>query len=488
MVDKVIGPSLADSRSVRPLQGIVPARPLERIVLFCIIGATVLLVLVNGFVTGDRLPVALAFCVYVGVLAFVLQRGLRQGGWLDPIVFTVLWWELLRYTLPKIGVYLNGLEAHSAITHLAGYERDGLVIQALLLATIGIVGLCIGYRSASRIPVPVFIFGRPKKIHSKVGIVAGISLISLTILVQAAGGIDAMLLQRGLVRTDRIVAEMGSHWSVGAGLLRIACVVWLALKPDDVKRPLFVVSAVISLVLGFIATGSRGGLVSTILMMIMVWSLRKGVLPRSKIVIVGVVGIILIGMLGDFRRQTFSSTDMRDISIRVSILDSFSDGVNEYIRYGSELDGTYAVLGNVYSSKDYLLGESYLSIPFAFIPSAVLPFDKPSAGGALVSERLFGNPLNTLPPGSIGEAYWNWGGGGVVLIMLLFGMFLRFMFRLFRENGAQGWVTVLYVVTLMRAQPTSDAFYSWIHGVVFSLVMIIWFCGFPRLSRFRMVN
>ena len=50
-----------------------------------------------------------------------------------------------------------------------------------------------------------------------------------------------------------------------------------------------------------------------------------------------------------------------------------------------------------------------------------------------------------IPPGSVGEAYWNLHVPGVILVHLLGGVFLRFAarFRVLKRKRSGEWVTLL---------------------------------------------
>lgn len=460
----------------------VPLNRLEAALLYAALGVVGGVVLFNGIVVVGQLAVALAFCIYVATLCIVLAIGLREGGWFHPLVFTVVWWELLRRTFPKLGVYWSGLESHPALWHLTATGREIVVIASLLLSALGLAAMVVGYRIGRRIPAPSIEFAAPRTLRTKVFIVAAFSIVSLVVLAYLAGGPDQLLMQRGLPRSERVAARVGAHWIVGINLLRVACLIWLAFRPRSIGRPDFIAVVLLSAGASYLSTGSRGSVVALILMLLMVWSLRTGSLPRMRIVLAGLAALFIVGFLGDIRSQTFRASSAEDVRINTDVGSHLGHGIEEFVSYGTAFDGTYAVLGNVSRFDDLLLGVSYLSILFAPLPSALLPFEKPPAGGALTSAYFFNNPSNTIPPGAVGEAYWNFHTPGVVIVHLVFGLFLGAIAKLYQSHSGSGWITVVYVLTLLRLQPSSDGFYTWFHSIAPAILLLILFCGFPRLK------
>lgn len=147
--------------------------------------------------------------------------------------------------------------------------------------------------------------------------------------------------------------------------------------------------------------------------------------------------------------------------------------------------GQLAVLGRVPNEVDYLFGESYLSIPFVFVPSAILG-SKPEAAGKLNATRVFGRPLTAIPPGSVGEAYWNFSYFGVFAVFLVYGIVLRFAGSVYTANPRHPLVIVSFVYVLFNLQPHSPTIYDFFHllvpAVVIWLSMIV---GIPRFLRTR---
>lgn len=147
-------------------------------------------------------------------------------------------------------------------------------------------------------------------------------------------------------------------------------------------------------------------------------------------------------------------------------------------RYGT-LDSAYPVLARVPEDVDFLYGSSYLTIAALPVPRALWP-DKPGTVGKLAGEVFYGVKAG-IPPGAIGEAYWNFHLPGVVLLFAAFGVFHRFVVCFFRRYPDQPGAVVIYALTVFWSQPSINATAEWIYIMV-SVFGLLWLLGALRLS------
>jgi hypothetical protein len=173
-----------------------------------------------------------------------------------------------------------------------------------------------------------------------------------------------------------------------------------------------------------------------------------------------------------------------EVTIESGIAEAFIAGVEERIVAGTEAGTLIAILGQVPSEVGFLYGRSYLSVPAAPIPSRFWP-DKPDAGGSLTGHLIFGRPEGGggVPPGTVGEAFWNFHVPGVLVVFFLWGRLANWLASFYKIHAAHGAITVLYVVTLLYFSPNTVSFYDWFHSMAAALLALILFCGFPRIRK-----
>lgn len=430
------------------------------------------------------LLVFLSFFWYMVILFMPVYLYRQKGGWFHPLVFTALWWGLFRDVMPRLAIFANGLEYHRVASFVPGINMDYLVAQSLILSIVGVIAMYAGYICSGNFRVPKLKFDEPRYVKVKVSCVAMISALSLFVLVREAGGIGSLMVQRGMASDMRITAEIGGHWQMLVSLFPTACLVWLAIVPKVWRDPFFYSLFALALLMIYIATGSRSSIVVPLLIAIAIWSLHYRKLPYGKGILVAIVTVFLIGVLGEVRDKSRRVDTVTEIHLESGFIDGIQLGLETITVNKGEFDGFYGILAKVPEEVDFLWGESYLSIPVAPIPRAIWP-SKPEAGGKLNAAYIFGNPLSGIPPGNIGEAYWNFHVPGVIIVMLLFGVVLKWFARLYVQNDGAGWVVAVYLFTLFYLQPNSPSFYSWFHAIIPIVLFIIFFQGFPVLSVVR---
>lgn len=265
--------------------------------------------------------------------------------------------------------------------------------------------------------------------------------------------------------------------------------VWLSLRPTVWRSPAFLAAFGLALVFGFAATGSRSGIILPVAMAAAIWMLANRRLPNNILIAAWIVfALLIIGVGGEFRAATRGADSLKAVTVQSGIVDGLLAGIEQIGRYSSITDGTLGIIAAVPKRVGFIYGRSYLSVLLAPVPAILLPFPKPVAGDSLTAIYIFGNPLSAIPPGNIGEAYWNFYIPGVIVVMFLFGVFMRFMCDIFVVNDGSAWSISLLVVTLFGLQPNSQAMFYWIQMSISSMALILYFCGPPLLASNRMKN
>lgn len=413
-----------------------------------------------------------------------------QPSLFHPIVFYVFWHGFRGLIEGKFALTVSGLPYHLALTGHTKSDLDQLIIEAFLLESISFLCLYLGYSlftgySSFHLPNPT-----PSTIGCKAFFWLLISAFGLYIIAVHAGGILSLFLQRGLPSDLRISSELGGQWNYLAGIGTIIPLVWLASAPNAIKRSSFWLLVIAVLMIKFAATGSRGGTIGPLIMLGTIWILQHRKVPYKIIILGAFLAMTIVGFLGEFRSATqkIQIKDFESIKIETTFsnwLDSFFGEVqeNEGIK-----NGQLAVLGKVPEEVPYLYGESYWSIPFLFIPNVLLPFEKPDAAGKLNAERIFKQPLTAIPPGPVGEAFWNFSYPGVIFLFFFYGAFLRIISNLFYKNPDNSLLLFVYVLVLFVFSPTTPAIYEFFQLLIPGL--LIWFSfhiksGFPKI-KFRL--
>lgn len=446
----------------------------ERAFVLGLLVAIALMTLPFAIVAGDASRVMMygAFALYLGVLALPFATSRFTPGIFHPLVFYVVWVGIQGLLRGQLALPITGLDYHRALSGPAAADLDALVAMSFLLDSVALLSLYAGYSLIPNFRARTLAVPKVRWLALKSMLWVGTAGMGLLALATIGGGLDQVLMQRGIASDQRIAAQVGGQWSYLAGIGAVVPLVWLACDRKAIRNPLFWSVVAAALGLKFASSGSRGGVIMPLIMIGAVFALQHRRVPYRAVLVGVVIALIVVGGLGQFRLSTMKTEAVYDVRIETGPMEWIKLAVEEMRTHSGENSGQLAVLGSVPSGVPHLWGKSYLSIPFIFIPSAIWG-EKPDAGGRLLSTRIYNNPLNTIPPLSVGEAYWNFSYPGVVGVFLLFGVTLKLVASCYYANPEHPLVVLIFVYVLFLLQPNSDRAYSFFHALI-PLLLIYW--------------
>lgn len=411
---------------------------------------------------GARFVLYLAYLTYVWVLAlpFVVSR--FRLGIFHPLAFYVLWVGVKGLLSGEFMLPISGLAHHRALGAHGGSGLDLLVAGSFLLEALALIVTYVAYFAVPAFRVRRFASPRPWNPAMISMIWVSVSALGLLALATLGGGLDQVLMQRGLASDQRIAAQVGGHWSYLAGIGVVAPLMWVAFDRTAVRQPIFWGVVLAALFVKFASTGSRGGTIIPLIMIGSIYMLHARRVPFKVILVGFIAAVLLAGALGQYRSATMRSAALHEVQVDFQPLEFANRTLEELHSNVGINSGQLAVLGSVPERVPHLWGQSYLSIPYIFLPSAIFG-EKPPAAGRLNSTLIYGNPLNTIPIGQVGEAYWNFSYPGILAVSILFGVILKLFAQTYRNNPDHPLIMVVFLYLLFYFELNSDRMYSFVH-------------------------
>jgi oligosaccharide repeat unit polymerase len=434
--------------------------------------------------------------VYEAALFAPLVFYRREWGWLHPLLFPPLFalgkavlsgpGQLLAplglfYTPPDVALF------HMALEQWAQGDIALAMIKAKLIMLLGLGGYYFGYFFAPRPPVPRVEPLPARALAPKALVIVGLSLMLFAVFMQMRGGIAAHLASFGLGRF-RAVGGLG-HFSVLILMGTTAALVWFAVDPSTTRKPWFWATAGMVIPISFLLSGSRSSVITTAILFVIVWMIRTQKVPAARGFVMGVAAIFLVGALGALRESTYTGAVDWTVLTDVNVAEMVAAGQEEMQNRG-ETGAFLPLVAKVPSRVDFLYGQSYLAAIFFFVPRALWP-EKPRGVGPMTNAYIYhelemrpGELIqgSGIPPGALGEAYWNFYYPGVVLLYLVYGMFHWWLAAVLRRNPNVPAVWVLYALTLLMT-PTSSAVVGWLQTIIPGLAMMWWMGVLRRRPR-----
>ncbi len=395
---------------------------------------------INGLITGN-----------FNVFGFLLPYNLALIGWsseqLSELKTEISLYEFLALISYYVGFFLFKVK---------GYRRDLFTVKSKLIEIKAIAIISFSFT--------VFIW-----------------------FIQKRGGLTAHLLSWARGRTQSITAEGDAIFVPFIQLGLVACLLWFAVDRLSLVKPWFWVCVSLSMSISFLANGSRSAIIIPVGTGLCIWMLREQKMIAGKILIYFFLGLIVLGLLGNFRSSVHTNTiDWNALTDTNAALestfgtqdDSESSQGELAMRAGTK-SSTYPLFALVPERVDYLYGYSYLAIPTTFIPRNIWP-EKPRAIGGIAGKEFFNSNAGN-PPGDIGEAYWNFGILGVIFVFIMFGIFHKWLAKTYTFHAQKPGAIFLYLLTLTGFSFGSGPIISWILKF-FPTVLILYLFGLIKFK------
>lgn len=242
-------------------------------------------------------------------------------------------------------------------------------------------------------------------------------------------------------------------------------------------------------------TSSRSGIAYILIIAVSIeLSLSRRRLSRK--LILGAAGILLLilGVMTVARTAQYSATgESSDPGEQIV------NGVQQAIVYNrnfGDIQTTAHIINGVPRILPYEYGGTITGWLAAPVPRAIWP-DKPILSlGPTIGVKIYGNARSGVPPGFLGEMYWDWGIFGILIGSFILGRLLSWINkRLVPSDHRSPGLTACYCVGFFPL-----GYHIWATGVgqsLFGLVtdltlllITLWFCGRaqstpPRHDRWK---
>ncbi len=221
---------------------------------------------------------------------------------------------------------------------------------------------------------------------------------------------------------------------IGADFVAVAAIIYFA---DFMRRHSFSARRKVfqlclfglAVLVPFVAS-ARGEILFLFFSLLLVMHYARKRVSMTQVVAFTVIAFLLLGVMGELRRQAYSRINHGFSDSQFVLADAFHT-----LAYNAHFIGvgkTAVVVTQIPERASFMYGSSYLSFLIAPIPRTLWP-DKPVVRiGRFVGVELYQREsFSGVPPGLYGEAYLNFGWLGIAIIPYLFGYWCRAAYRRF---------------------------------------------------------
>ena len=385
-----------------------------------------------------------------------------EFGWFHPLIFPTA-----IGALRTIGIYAANFIFEDSLSTIV-FENDAipamnesnfalLMAKEQLLFSLGLCSYYLAYFGFKKLQFSSLnlIFQEKKSLISvKASAVIILCLLLFVTYLSSIGGISEHLLNwQGGRKVNLEGISFISFWLY---LAPAACLVWFCIDKKSLLNPLFYFLSAGALAIMFLIGGSRSFVINVIIIALLCWIHRVQKIPKLLILGGFIVILVLTGALGNVRSQ-LQKKGLVEIEGIFDFTNSLLLAQQELQLRSTLRKAVYPILAEVPQEIDYLYGKSYLAALTVWIPRGLWP-EKPGLIDGMVGETFYGADVG-IPPGPIGEAYWNFGYIGIPIIFILFGIFHRLLYSFLSKNNSE-IAFLLYITLLFNVYPVTSSIIS----------------------------
>ena len=411
----------------------------------------------------------IAVTIHVLIYTLPLWYPFKGIGVVHPL-YLISALGFLKTVLPNLQNWAIGVDAHFALQGMAPSRIALLQIQIIALTSLAHVCIYAGFFASKGLRWNFITFRESKQLVLAIGIISAIvGFGALYLTIDMSGGVEAHLRNISVGKSHQSwvkESRFGSIYAILVSLTVLAPALLLLRGRLPLANPLFWAIASASVLSAYLVAGRRSAVVSTCLILLASWILRRRNIAVGRLAIIGILLFLSIGIIGDFRRA--NRKNARYINFDAVTQNDFGAAFNQSfdeIQTRKAGGAVFPIVAKVPKNVPYLYGSNYFFYLSKFVPRALWP-DKPRGIGIQCADVFYGRVgVGGVPPGAIGEAYWTGGTVGIIVIFLLWGMALRSIGNFFLKFKYSAIASLLYLATLTRLGPSSPQVSGWLYSI-----------------------
>jgi oligosaccharide repeat unit polymerase len=406
----------------------------------------------------------------------------RKGwGVENPLVLMALL-GLLTMVVKHTAGMLNGLPYHVALPGFNQRQLDQIYAFGNVLNALSVWMVYAGFFLGSQLPVPRLDSGGRSKesVLFLIGILFAMAFGALALLIWFSGDLNSHLLNVSRGAAGRqFRGDVGGLGPVAMMVNLVGVAGMLSITSKQNHLITFAVCAA-GLVMLYVTEGRRSAVIYPLVLFLIAYALTHRQIPAFRGSMVLLACFVVIGVGSALREANWGTSHFMDYSAlkNITIESVYERTSTEIIARANTSSTVYAILGRVPKEIGHLYGAGYLRWLNLFIPRFIWR-TKPRGIDVEAGMVFYGVDWG-MPPGGIGQAYWEFNVFGVAGVYFLLGLAKRFFYNCLVRNKITFATLALYIVGVFYMEPDQNSFRNMVF-VFFPMLLFLLFFGCIRL-------
>lgn len=375
---------------------------------------------------------------------------------------------------------VSGLPFHIALPGYSQQQLNQIYCYGTIIQCLSLVMIYVGFMLSSSIK-PMGI--RQKRISRKkatllvVGMVV-VGILAFMSIVLISGDLTLHLKNIARGASNRVLSK--DVGGVGPLALLVNLIGVAGVLAIVTKQPNWLTLVVCLLALSalFLTEGRRSSLIYPMVLFLYAWAITNRKIPFIAASLVVVLGIFVLAGGSAFRSSNWGPGKKIDFSALSNLTPTkaVKEATEEIQQRSNASSALYPIIARVPSEVDLLYGRGYAAYFNLFIPRFFWR-DKPRGIDYQCGVEFFGVKWG-MPPGSVGQAYWEFHIPGVIVVFFLFGVLKRWFYNTLKQNPLSYASLAVYLTGMFYMEPDQNSFRNVVFVFLPMLVCLIIWGGF----------
>lgn len=375
---------------------------------------------------------------------------------------------------------ISGLPYHVALPSYSRQQLDQVYCYGTLIQCLSLIMIYVGFMLSAGIKPFGYFQNRVtrRRIIILVLAITIVGCLALMLMVAISGDFTQHL--KNIVRGSNARSFTKDVGGVGPLAMLVNLIGVAGVLSITSRQPRWFIVCVCILALGtlYLTEGRRSAVIYPMVLFLYAWAIVNRKIPLVVTSFVIALAFFVLAAGSAFRSSNFgtgSSITFAELSnlTPTKVVKKASEELQDRSNAASPI---YAIVARVPSEVDLLYGKGYLGYLNLFVPRFFWK-EKPRGIDYQSGMTFFGVNWG-MPPGSVGQAFWEFHVAGVVIVFFLFGILKRWFYNSLKANQLSYASLALYLTAMFYIEPDQNSFRNTVFVLFPMIICLVLWGGF----------
>lgn len=417
--------------------------------------------------------------LWIFLVAYPIVFYRRNWGVEHPLVLLAILNSISLVLRQSYGM-IRVLPFHAGLPSYSSNQLDQIYCYGTLVHCLSLTMIYVGFLMASGIK-PLQVYQKRITRRRILILIIGISIVgclSLGLMIFVSGDLTQHV--KSIARGANARTFSKDVGGVGPLALLVNLIGIAGILSITSRQPKWFVVCICLLALAtlFLTEGRRSAVIYPMVLFLYAWGIVNRKVPVFAASIVIILGVFVLAAGTTFRSSNWGTGKSLNLAAigNLTPAKAIEEATEELQERSNASSPLYAIVARVPSEVGLLYGRGYAAYFNLFIPRFFWR-DKPRGIDYQCGQVFFGVNWG-MPPGSVGQAFWEFHIPGVIVVFFLFGVAKRWFYNTLKSNQLSYASLACYLTAMFYMEPDQNSFRNMVFVFAPMLICLVIWGGF----------